>query len=95
MRIVRYLDETGNKLTIGEVTVSGLKIEVSFLRPDINSDLIQYLKKVSEQGYVEVLWPREFEGGIAEEIVQIKPNSKYFWPSLRENLSFWGYTLEN
>ncbi len=97
MKIVRYIDDSGTKITIGEVTVSGLinkKIEVSYLRPDIGADLIQYLKKVAEQGYAEVLWPRQIEGGVAEDVVQIKPGSRYFWPAVDHNISLWGYTLE-
>jgi len=96
MKIVRYINENGDKLIIGEVTVSGLskKIEVSYLQPDIDLRLIHFLADVCERGHVEVLWPRQIEGGVEEVMVQIKPGSKYFWPSLDHNISAYGYTIE-
>ena len=96
MKLVRYFD--GGKVVVGEVKTIGLlkkRIEASYLRPDIDPSLIRCLKRISEQGYVEVLWPRLFEGGRAEEIVQIKPGSKYFWPAINDTIGLYGYGVEN
>ena len=96
MKLVRYFE--GGKLVVGEIKVTGLlkkMIEVSYLRPDIDPSLIGCLERISKQGYTEVLWPREFDGGTAEEIVQIKPGSKYFWPAIDHNIGMYGYGVEN
>jgi len=94
MKVVKYFD-TG-KVIIGEISIKGMpkKMEVSYLRPDVDGLLVRFLAMVLADKYVTVLRPRQIEGGVSEDLVQVKFGDKLFWPSLDHSIGIIGYHLE-